>query len=160
VAGLGRDCPGFDLGELRAAYRTVVQNYRMLGCGGEPLPWQDPKAYSVAAVGTDRRGWLVLFHSRTPYRVTTLARMLAGAGLDLASLMFVEGGPEASLFVEAGGHRVAEVGSYETGFHESDDNRAFWSIPNVIGFAPRVETGEPQPAHSGATQTSPSQTPL
>jgi hypothetical protein len=163
VAGLGRDCPGFDLRATRAAYGTVVQNYRILGCDGAPLPWQDAKAYSVAAIGTDRRGWFVLYHSRTPYRVTTIGQMLARAGLGLASLMFVEGGPEASLYVEAGGQRVSEIGSYETGFHEADDNRAFWTIPNVIGFAPRASDepeGAPQNAHSGDVQTPPSQRPL
>jgi hypothetical protein len=163
VSGIGRDCPGFDLRAARASYGTVVQNYRILGCGGEPLAWQDPKAYSVAAIGTDRRGWVALLHSRTPYRMTELAQMVARAGLGLASLMFVEGGPEASLLVEAGGHRVAEVGSYETGFHEADDNRAFWTIPNVIGFAPRAAeepAGAAQNAHSGEAQAPPSQSPL
>ena len=51
--------------------------------------------------------------------------------------MYVEGGPEASLYVKVGGEVVSEVGSFETGFFESDANQVFWPLPNVIGFAAR-----------------------
>ena len=30
-----------------------------------------------------------------------------------------------------------EVGSYETGFNENDDNNSAWLIPNVIGIVKR-----------------------
>ena len=52
-------------------------------------------------------------------------------------MIYLEGGPEASLVVSAEGQRVREVGSYEDGFNENDDNVEFWDVPNVIGFAPR-----------------------
>ena len=29
------------------------------------------------------------------------------------------------------------MGSFETGFREDDDNRAFWPLPNVIAVAAR-----------------------
>jgi len=136
MRALGRSCGGFDLPRLRADYRSLVQNYRLLDCDGAAIPWVDRKAYSAAAIGMDAEGHLVLVHSRTPYRMRTFARMLAEPRHRLHSLMFVEGGPEASLFVEAGGHAVREVGSYETGFREDDSNREFWELPNVLGFEP------------------------
>jgi hypothetical protein len=51
--------------------------------------------------------------------------------------MYVEGGPEASLYVAAGKERLERVGSFETGFREADDNAAFWPIPNVLAFKAR-----------------------
>jgi hypothetical protein len=51
--------------------------------------------------------------------------------------MFLEGGPEASLYVRAPGGVVREIGSYETEFRVDDSNDDFWEIPNVIGFSPR-----------------------
>ena len=53
--------------------------------------------------------------------------------LDIAGAMHVEGGPEASLSVHGGGINLDLMGSYETGFFESDDNHRQWPIPNVIG---------------------------
>jgi hypothetical protein len=49
----------------------------------------------------------------------------------------MEGGPEASLVVNAEGQRVAEIGSYEDGFNENDDNDVFWQVPNVVAFEAR-----------------------
>ncbi len=56
MALTGRGCRDFDLAALRAAYRTVVQSYRLLGCDGQALPWADAKHYSAAGVGLDRSG--------------------------------------------------------------------------------------------------------
>ena len=147
VTLLGRDCPagsapgtGLDPGGLdavRSEYRTVFTNYRLLGCEGQAIAWKDAKAYSSAAIGVDRRGWVVLIHARTPFIMSAMSTMLAAPELGLAGAVYVEGGPEASLYVDEGGVRVREMGSYETGFHESDDSRGFWEIPNVLGFAPR-----------------------
>ena len=76
-------------------------------------------------------------HSRTPYRMTVLNRMLAAPELGLRGMIYLEGGPEASLFVEAEGASVREIGSWEDGFYESDDNHVFWDLPNVLAFEPR-----------------------
>jgi hypothetical protein len=127
----GRDCPGFDLADLRARYRVVVQNYRLLDCAGGAIAWQDPKIYSSAAIGVDRDGRAVLLHVRAPYRMRDLSAMLAAPALRLRAMHYVEGGPEASLWVRGA---VEAVGSFETGFVEDDGNRRFWDIPNVIGF--------------------------
>ena len=43
--------------------------------------------------------------------------------------------PEASLFVKE--PNLELVGSFETGFMESDDNKVAWPLPNVIGIRPR-----------------------
>jgi hypothetical protein len=48
--------------------------------------------------------------------------------------MYLEGGPEASLYLEANGKKIERIGSYETGFWESDTNEQFWPLPNVIGI--------------------------
>jgi hypothetical protein len=136
-ATFGRDCAGFDLAEVRRRYRSVAQSFRLLDCDGRAIAWTDPDDYSSAAIGTDRDGRVVLVHVRTPYRMERLARVLAEPSLRLRSLVYVEGGPEASLVVHAEGVDVSELGSYERDFHESDRNQRFWSIPNVIGFSAR-----------------------
>jgi hypothetical protein len=130
----GRDCPGFDLAALRAAYRSIVQDYRLLDCAGGPVAWQDPKVFSAAALGLDADGRVVFLHSRTPYRMADLSRVLAG--LHLRGALYLEGGPEASLYVRAGATTIAEIGSFETAFFDGS-NSAFWEIPNVVALEPR-----------------------
>jgi hypothetical protein len=133
----GRACRGFDLDALRAAYRSVTQSYRLLGCDGEALAWADPKHYSAAAVGLDRDGRLVLIHARAPFLMRDLSRSLARPELGLTGALFVEGGPEATVAIHAAGGDLLLVGSYETGFVEDDDNTVPWALPNLIALAPR-----------------------
>ncbi|MEM6958448.1 MAG: phosphodiester glycosidase family protein, partial [Myxococcota bacterium] len=85
----------------------------------------------------DSAGRAVFFHSRTPYRMSDVSRMLAEPSLGLRGMIYLEGGPEASLVLQGEGERVTEVGSYEDDFNENDDNRAFWDLPNIIAAAPR-----------------------
>jgi hypothetical protein len=59
-------------------------------------------------------------------------RRLLALPLGIAPAMHVEGGPEASLSIHAGGVDLDLDGSYETGFNENDDERAQWPIPNVL----------------------------
>ena len=132
VVVTGRDCTGFDVGDLRTRYRSLIQAPRLLGCRGEALPWQDKKQYSAAAVGVDRAGRVVFLHARAAITMTELAGALAS--LDLAGALFLEGGPEASLVVRGADGELARMGSYETGFVENDTNQSFWWLPNVVGL--------------------------
>lgn len=136
IAMLGRDCPGFDLPSLRTRWGTLVATYRLLDCDGHPIAWVDPDRYSAAAIALDREGRLVFIHSRTPYRMRELAEMLSALGL--AQAFFVEGGPEATLIVEAGDLHVREVGLRRDlldGIEPEHDT--LYSLPNVLGLRAR-----------------------
>ncbi len=134
VVVTGKACPGFDLAALRAAYRSVTQSYRLLGCDGEALAWADPKHYSAAAVGVDRDGKLVLVHVRAPFLMREVSVALARPALRLAGALFVEGGPEATVVVDGADGELMLVGSYETGFVEDDDNVQPWTLPNLVAL--------------------------
>jgi len=124
---VGRGCPNVDPLDLRRRYRTVVQNYRMLDCDGRPVDWKDDKKHSAAAVGVDDVGRAVFVLSPVPHRVVDHMQLLGAPALGLKALMYVEGGPEASLYVKTDAATVSEMGRLEVGFS------TFWSIPNVIG---------------------------
>jgi hypothetical protein len=57
--------------------------------------------------------------------------------IGLTAAMHVEGGPEASLSIHAGGVDLDLNGSYETGFNENDDEKTQWPIPNVLAVPRR-----------------------
>ncbi|MEM7604844.1 MAG: phosphodiester glycosidase family protein, partial [Myxococcota bacterium] len=77
-------------------YRNVLQAYTLLDCQGRAVQWRS-KRYSSAAMGVDSAGRAVFFHSRTPYRMSDVSRMLAEPSLGLRGMIYLEGGPEASL---------------------------------------------------------------
>ena len=134
-AMLGRECAGFDLARLRSEWLTIVATYRLLDCEGHAIAWIDPDRYSAAAVGTDASGRIVFVHSRTPYRMRELAEMLAERSLGFTQLFFVEGGPEATLIVEAGELHVREVGlrrDLPDGVEPEHDT--LYALPNVLGI--------------------------
>lgn len=132
---LDRSCQDADA--ISAGYRVVAQNIRMLDCLGRNVWAQQPRKWSTACVGQDRGGRILLIHVRSPYSTHDLIDVLRALPLDLARLMYVEGGPEASLYVAVDGTPVvSEMGSFETGFFASDENRVFWPLPNVLAFAP------------------------
>ena len=131
----GRGC-AHGLDAFARRYENVLQAYRMIDCRGRAVAWPNRKRYSAAGFGVDDEGRAVFMHTRTPYRMTVLNRMLAD-GHGLRGMIYMEGGPEASLVVNAEGHRITEMGSYEDGFNENDDNDVFWQVPNIVAFEAR-----------------------
>lgn len=127
-----------DVPALAPAYATVAQNIRMIDCQRRNVWAQQARRWSTACVGADGAGRVLLIHARSPFTTHDLVDELLGLPLDLRRLMYVEGGPEASLYVKVGGKVVvSEMGSFETGFREADDNRIFWPLPNMLAFGPR-----------------------
>lgn len=126
-----------NLDELRTRYGTLVQNIRMVTLSGNNAWAQQPKRWSTACIGIDREGRVLFIHSRSPYTVHDFINVLLKLPIRLRNLMYVEGGPEAQLYVHAGGREIEHFGSFETGFFESDDNGTAWPVPNVIGVVRR-----------------------
>jgi hypothetical protein len=109
----------------------------MVSCKHKNTWTPQSKRWSAAAVGEDAQGRLLLIHVRTAYTMHELIDALLAAPIGLARLMYVEGGPEAQLFVKAGAVERELVGSYETGFHPADDIETAWPIPNALVVVPR-----------------------
>lgn len=129
-------CP-HTIASFAADYSNVLQAYPLLDCRGRAVSWRNNMRYSAAGLGVDSEGRAVFMHSRTPYRMEVLSRMLSAPELGLRGMIYLEGGPEATLLVRAEGHSVRAVGSYEDGFNENDDNQGMWDLPNVIAFQRR-----------------------
>jgi hypothetical protein len=132
---IDRECD--DLALWKPRYRTLVQSIRMVSCKGENTWSPQDRKWSTAAIGLDRQGRVLFLHSRSPWSTHDFIDAVKKLPLALSQAMYAEGGPEAQLYVHHGDREVELVGSYETGFHESDDNPAAWPVPNVIGVARR-----------------------
>ncbi|MGB9708127.1 MAG: phosphodiester glycosidase family protein [Candidatus Pacearchaeota archaeon] len=127
---------------LKDKYNTVIQNLSVIRNGKNT--WnKSNRIWSMAILGTDKERNVLFIHSRSPYSVNDFANILLSLPLSLQNAMYLEGGPEASLYVlvkgndSAKGIEIEKFGSYETGFNENDYNPGAWPIPNVIGVIKR-----------------------
>jgi hypothetical protein len=130
---IDRECQDFEA--LRAHYGTLVQSIRMISCEGKNVWAPQAREWSTAAIGVDARSRVLFIHVRSPFSTHDLIDILLGLPIDLSRAMYVEGGPEAQLYVRSGGRELEFLGSYETGFKEADDNARAWPVPNVVGIA-------------------------
>ncbi len=129
------DTPGSHAG--LSAYGTVVQNLRLIRAPGRGVWGKQERRWSEAAVAADKAGRILFIFSRRPYTMQDLNDRLLALPLDITTAMHVEGGPEASLSIHAGGVDLDLNGSYETGFNENDGEKAQWPIPNLLAVARR-----------------------
>jgi hypothetical protein len=137
VTLIDRECD--DLDSLRTGYGTLVQSIRMISCRGKNVWSQQPRKWSTAVIAVDRDGAVLFIHVRSPYSTHDLIDVLRDLPLGIARAMYVEGGPEAQLYVRAGGETLEFVGSFETGFFENDGNTVAWPVPNVVAITRRAD---------------------
>ena len=132
---IDRECQ--DLEKVGKRYGTLIQSIRMVSCRGRNVWRPQPKRASIAAVGTDGEGRVLFIHCRSPFPTHDFITALLELPIDLDRAMYVEGGPEAQVYVRAEGREFEFVGSHETGFLPDDDNPRAWPVPNVIGVVRR-----------------------
>ena len=126
-----------DLTAIAAGYAGAVQGIRMISCQRVNVWSQQPKQWSNAAVGVDDRGRLLFIHMRAPLSTHDFAEALLALPIGLRQTMYVEGGPEAQLFVQAGGQELEAVGSYGSSGLTALANGFALPIPNVLGIRRR-----------------------
>ena len=120
-----------------AKYHTVVQNYRMISKGKRKGWPQQKKLYSTAAVGMDKDNNVLFIHSPSPYSTHDFINILLSLPIDIESAMYLEGGPEATLYISPKHLQIKYKGRYGTVFAEYDGDISTLTIPNVIGIVKR-----------------------
>jgi len=125
------------LNKLHTQYQTIIQNIRMLSCTGKNVWSKKNLFWSAALFGQDSKGNQLMIHVRSPFRMHDLVNHLRKLPIQLKRLMYLEGGPEAQLYLKTPQLEQQWVGSYETNFNENDNNKQAWIIPNVIGIKAR-----------------------
>lgn len=133
------DEPGVSLETVLGDYASAVQNLRLIARPGYNRWSPQPKRWSEAALGEDEAGRILVIFCRSPYTMHELNEELVRLGVVAAQ--HLEGGPEAQLFVRSGDFELELIGSYETAFHELDDNQRAWPVPNALGLRRRTPLG-------------------
>jgi len=133
---IDRECQ--DFATLRTKYASLVQSIRMVSCHGRNVWAPQAREWSTAAIGTDRAGRVLFIHVRSPYSTHDLIEILLGLPIELQRAMYVEGGPQAQLYLRPASGAAREfVGSHGSSSGGPDGNDQAWPVPNVIGIARR-----------------------
>jgi len=123
-----------DWAKAKSTYSSFSQGIRMVNCEGKATWQASEKKWSMVLLGEDETGNILFIFCRSPYKVLDFTNMLLQSELKVKRLMYLEGGPEASFYVNHPSLSVRKMGSYETGFNANDNNKVYWAIPNVIGI--------------------------
>ena len=136
---IDRDCQDFNT--LRLKYRTLVQSIRMISCEQQNVWTQQPQKWSTVAIGLDQEGRVLFLFCQAPRSVHDFIEILLSLPISIRNAMYLEGGPQASLYLSSNGVELAKSGVGESAFAGNESVLFAWPIPNVIGIVKK-----PQPA--------------
>lgn len=120
---------------IEKQYGSMAQSLRMLNRQGVNVWAQSPdKLWSMVVWAMDQEGNVLWIFTRSPFTVHTFINILKQAPLKLYNMMYLEGGPEASLYFNHQGITLRKIGNHVAKVYERETNHKFWRLPNVIGI--------------------------
>lgn len=130
--------PTFDIVDLtmhswdsiHKLYNSFAQGLRMIDGNGKPMHWKK-QICSQLIVAKDTLGFIYFIFTRSPYSQNYMINFMVEMGLRDA--IYMEGGPQASMFIDIDNNRIEKLGSYVSRTYPRDDNAEFSLLPNVIG---------------------------
>lgn len=126
---IDRQCD--DAAAWRKNYKTVIQSIRMISCRGENVWRSGTRRASVSALAVDSHDRVLFIHAQSESTTRDLIDLLMQLPLDIARAMYLEGGPQAQLFVDSG-NRSLELAGRHPLFGQG--GAIAWPLPNVIGI--------------------------
>ncbi len=120
---------------LLERYNNVIQNFRMISKNGKNLWREKEKAFSVSAIGIDKKQNVLFIFSKFPVPMYYLNEILLKLPININGCLFTEGGSTSGLYIrykdfefESSGYSQIEV----LPMSEQKQN-----IPNVLGIKKR-----------------------
>lgn len=115
-------------------FTGFAQGLRMIDCNAAPMYWQKKiQSCSMLVAAEDQKGWFYLIFTRSPYTHNQMIDFIKQMPGGLHDAIYLEGGPETSLLIDVNGHHIQKVGSWVSTTWESDANKHFWPLPNIVG---------------------------
>ena len=121
---------------LKGVYHTICQGMRMIDGNGNKMAWDkhpDQKC-SMVVGATDLSGTIYFIFARSPYTAQQMIGFLMNIIPDIRTTVYLEGGPEASLYIHTNDTTICKYGSYVSKSYPNDRNDHLWKLPNVIGI--------------------------
>jgi hypothetical protein len=125
-----------DWDKIKNQYHSVCQGMRMINEKGEGMAFtkRPDQSCSMILAATDTAKNLYFIFTRSPYTHLSMIKFLQGLPLNIRTTVYLEGGPETSLYINTGDTVIAKYGSYVSNTCNNDDNDHFRLMPNVIAI--------------------------
>lgn len=139
---LKKDLPSFDIIDLKcsslesvkANYASIAQGLRMIDCNGVGMSWnKNPQWCSQLIVAKDDYQFIYFIFTRSPYSQNEMIKFMTQLETPLFNAIYMEGGPQTSMYIDADNERIEKLGSYVSKTYPIDTNSEFWKLPNIIG---------------------------
>jgi hypothetical protein len=135
---LDKKCSGS--AQTENEYKSVFQCMRLMDCRGQILSWQKKQQRcSMLLAGMDTAGRLLLIFTRSPLFHAEMAEFLQSSGLNPGPVLYLEGGPETSVFYRFEGVGKFMMGTYVSDTWEKTNENELRKVPNVVGIRFRSE---------------------
>jgi uncharacterized protein YigE (DUF2233 family) len=105
----------------------------MISCKRENVWSNQDSRWSTLALAVDSQGQALFLLCRTPHSVHDFIEILLSLPLSLQGAMYLEGGPEASLYLSTSKMTIERFGIREG--LEDNPLRLPLPVPNVIGIS-------------------------
>ena len=121
-------------------YNCCFQSIRMIDNTGNAIYWSHKPilSCSMCVLAKDKAGNVLFLFARSPYNANEFIDFMLGADLNIQTAMYLEGGPETSIYVKTADVELCKFGSYVSGSNPDDDNVELWKLPNILGFHKKV----------------------
>jgi hypothetical protein len=121
---------------VRSNYNSLCQGIRMIDGNGAPLNWnkRPGQLCSMVIGASDLSGNIYFAFTRSPYTHQQMINFMLLIIPTIRTTVYLEGGPEASLYIQTADTIISKFGSYVSKTYANDANDHFWKIPNVIGI--------------------------
>ena len=134
---IDRQCEDFETWGKK--YKTLIQSIRMISCRGGNVWAPQTQKWSTAAIAVDYFGRVLFIHVGSLYSTHDLINILKKLPLDIDRAMYVEGGPQAQLYINIGSHEHEFVGNYKIEIENNMNALFSRPIPNVVGISLRKD---------------------
>ncbi len=130
------DAENEDINNCIDNYCSVFQSIRMIDCNGQQVVWKPRRTIysSMCVLGIDKCNQVILAFTRTPMSANQMSGLLLHLPINIKSAMYLEGGPEACLYIKTSDTVIQKNGSFVSMTFPTDTNTRYWNLPNVIGF--------------------------
>ncbi len=122
-------------GELKGKYHSFVQSIRMVTSDQKNVWSRQDDGWSTLAIGMDKEHRVLLIFSQKPHPVHDLIEVLLSMPISIYNAMYLEGGPQASLYLATRSGTIERYGGWEGSPDGQNPIQISWPIPNVIGIA-------------------------
>ena len=124
--------------ELKYKYSSCFQGMRMIDCKQQPIGWNaKPRLKcSMVVLAQDMSGNALVLFTRSPYSPNDFIRMMQIMPLKIKNAIYLEGGPEAGVYLDYKDFLLVRMGSWVSDVHEEDTYNRLYPLPNVVGFVP------------------------